>query len=204
MPWFTQWSETVLRLSNKSVFKVGMGSTKGHNVQCEKSEKKPDQIIFQGQKPGTVCSTFFIFLLMNRLAVCLDLHAAPWCSEYCAPSSQTNSVVWASALSVFMLHNQDGLSVNRDWPNKYQPPPADKQCVSPRTHSVSLHVHNLLRWTSKNHHLHLSAAVYCYLSVIYRRQIWIYLQWVAISHLIYLPVVFQNLLWTLSTCRGSS
>lgn len=78
----------------------------------KKTEKGPDQIISRGQKAGTVCSRFSIFLLMNRLAVCLGLHTAPWFSGYCTASSQTNSAFWASALSVSMLHNQDGFSIN--------------------------------------------------------------------------------------------
>lgn len=116
----------------------------GLGGEDKKTETGPDQIISQGQKAGTVCSRFFIFLLMNRLAVCLGLHTAPWYSRYCTASNQTNSTFWARALSVSMLHNQDGLSINRSSSSKYQPPPVDKHCLSRHTHSVSLHVHTLL------------------------------------------------------------
>lgn len=116
----------------------------GLGGEDKKTETGPDHIIFQGQKAGTVCSRFFIFLLMNRLAVCLGLHTAPWYSGYCTASKQTNSTFWARALSVSMLHNQDGLSINRSSSNKYQPPPMDKHCLSRHTHSVSIHVHTLL------------------------------------------------------------
>lgn len=115
----------------------------------DKTEKGSDQIIFQCQKAGTVCSRFSIFLLMNRLAVCLGLHTAPWCSGYCTASSQTNSAFSASALSVSTLHNQDGLSINRSSSNKYQPPPMTN-IVSPLfpftyTHFVSFHEPTLCR-----------------------------------------------------------
>ena len=80
---------------------------------------------------------------MNRLAVCLGLHTAPWYSGYCTASSQTNSAFWASALSVSMLHNQDGFSINWSSSNKYHSAPMDK-CFHPRTLSVSLHVHTFL------------------------------------------------------------
>lgn len=80
--------------------------------KTNEAEKGPAQIIFQGQKAGTVCPGFVIFLLMNRLAVCLGLHTAHWYSGYCeAAARQTH--IWASALSVSMRYNQNGLSTNR-------------------------------------------------------------------------------------------
>lgn len=95
--------------------------------------------------------------------MCFGLHTAPWYSSYCAASSQTNSALWASALSVSTLHNQDGLSINRNSSNKYQP--IDKHCVSPRTPSVSLRVQTLCPCTYKHCltvHSHLVSAIICF------------------------------------------
>lgn len=111
--------------------------------RTKKTEKGPDQIIFQGHKAGTVCSRFFIFLLLNRLAVCLGVHAAPRYSGYCTESSQTNFALWVSVPSVSMLHNREGLSINRSSSNKCQPLPVDKYCFSTHTNPVSPHVHTM-------------------------------------------------------------
>lgn len=119
----------------------------GFGGEDKKTENVPDQIIFQGLKAGTVCSRFFIFLRMNGFAVCLSLDTTLYYSGYCTVSSQTNSAFWARALSVSMMCNGDGLSVNRNNSNKFQPPPNDKHCVTPRTHSKSLHVQTVLRST---------------------------------------------------------
>ena len=111
---------------------------RGLGGEDKKTEWVPDQIIFQGLRAWTVCSRFFIFLHMNGLAVCLGLHTTLWYSGYCTASSQTNSAFWASALFVSMRHYKDWLGRNNS--KNFQPPPMDKHCVCPHTHSISLHV----------------------------------------------------------------
>lgn len=133
--WFTQWSLQLPkqypghRSSNNS-FKVSSGSKWGHSAwhglwveSTRKLRRGQTKQSFRAKKSGTVCSRFFIFLPFNRLAVCLGLHAVPRYSGYCKTSSQTSFTFWACSLSVSMLHNKEGLSINTTNSNKCQLPP---------------------------------------------------------------------------------
>lgn len=87
--------------SNKSTLKWTVRSQgeqslwyRGLIEEKEQTERGPDQIISQCQRYGTVCVRFFIFLVMKRLAECLALNAAPWCSGYWIAPSQINSAFW--------------------------------------------------------------------------------------------------------------